>query len=357
MPQTASYGSWPSPISAERVLEASVRLEQVRVGNRSIWWSELRPSESGRSQIVRRDAAGNASDVLPEGFSASCAVHEYGGGAWWLAGDTVFFVNTSDQRIWRLDPDFAPVAITPEPEQPRGLRYADGIVTADQRWIICVQEVHPGELDHDGRDEAMNRIVAVPATGGPAVALRDVADFVMSPRLDPDGELLAWVEWNHPDMPWDGSELWVGRLEITAGAAPLLRAVERVAGGPEESITEPTWHADGHLWFVSDRSDFWNLYRFGNAGVPVGDASAVCPGTFEVGAPAWVFGSSHYAFLGDDRVVFAYSSDGIDHLGCAYIGGTGFEHVSVPFTSIDQVRAVDSTAVRRSPRSHRSWLR
>ena len=172
MPQIAHHGSWLSPISAERVLEASVRLEQVRVGDDSIWWSELRPAAAGQSQIVRRSSTGELTDLLPDGFSASSSVHEYGGGAWWLAADALFFVNQSDQRIWRIDPGFEPTPITPAPERERGLRYADGIVTADHRWIICVQEVHPGEVDHDGRGELLDALCLQRRHDDPAVDLR-----------------------------------------------------------------------------------------------------------------------------------------------------------------------------------------
>ena len=206
MAETAPYGSWRSPISAERVMSAASRVEEVRVTELAVWWSESRPLEGGRSQIVRRSPNGEIADVLPGEFSARSRVHAYGGGAWWLADETVFFVNGADQRIWRLDPGFDPAPLTPEPISPGGLRYSDGVLSPDFRWIVCVQELDPGEIGTDpGRTEALNRIVAVPATGGAPVVLRSEADFVMSPRLDARGEFLAWVEWNHPDMPWAGS--------------------------------------------------------------------------------------------------------------------------------------------------------
>ncbi len=344
MPQIASYGSWSSPISAARVLEGSVRIEQVITVDNAVWWSELRPSEGGRSQIVRRATNDSTIDVLPDGFSASSAVHEYGGGAWWVAGETVFFVDRADQRIWRMDPGFDPVAVTDVPLQDRGLRYADGVTTADHRWIICVQEVHPGEFEHDGRDEAINRLVAIPAAGGEVTVLRDDADFVMSPRLDPGSTLLAWVEWRHPNMPWDGTELWVAHIDRAPGLPPTLRDATHVTGGSTESIVQPEWGDDGHLWFLSDRTDWWNLYRCDNAGVPGGFTTRVGGGQFEVATPAWVFGGSRYALLEDGRVVFAYASDGVDHLASTSPGGA-FEHVPVPYTSIDQVRATQGSAV------------
>lgn len=343
MPQVASFGSWSSPISAARVAGAAVRLERVQTTESAVWWSESRPDEGGRSQILRRSASGEVAELLPEGFSARSAVHEYGGAGWWLAGETVFFVNATDQRIWRLDPGFPPAPVTPEPVTRRGRRFADGVLTADLRWIICVEEAHPGEASVPAAaTEPVNRLVAVPAIGGEPIVLRDQADFVASPRLDARGELLAWIEWSHPDMPWDSTELWVGRWDA---AVPRLAGSVRVAGGADESIMQPEWDADHRLWFCSDRSDWSNLYHFPNAGPPSGEPLSVSPANHDIAVPMWQLGVSRYAFLGDDRVVFAASSDGVDHLRVHDPISGRTDHVSVPFTSIGEVRAAASSAV------------
>ena len=351
MAEVAPYGSWRSPISAERVTAASARLGEVAISDDAVWWSELRPHEAGRTQIVRRSPNGEVADVLPDGVSAVSMVHEYGGGAWWLAGETVFFVSKADQRIWRMDPGFDPVAITPVPLTPNGLRYADATMTPDRRWIVCVQEARPGEAEVDSAaTEAVNRLVAVPATGGIPVILRQSADFVMSPRLDLSGELLAWVEWSHPDMPWDSSELWFARFDV-GGLEPALAGARRLTGGRRggssegESIVQPAWDHDNRLWFCSDRSDWWNLYHYPSLGVPSGDPVAVASGAYEVALPAWVFGESRYAFLTDNRVVFAFRSDGVDHLGVYDTSERRMDRVSVPCTSIRQVRAWQTTAI------------
>lgn len=348
MARFAPYGAWTSPITAARVAAASSRIEQVALSDDAVWWSEVRPGEGGRSQVVRLGADGGPNDVLAEGFSARSRVHEYGGGAWWLAGETLCFVNGADQRIWRLDPGFDPVPLTPEPRRPAGVRYADGLLTPDLRWIVCVQEAHPGEAGVAvDAPEAVNRLVAVPAHGGAPVVLRAVADFVMSPVLDRHGDLLAWIEWSHPDMPWDAAELWVAELD-RSGPAPRLVDPQRVAGGPGESVQAPRWDLDDRLWFVSDRTDWWNLYHFprpGRPDRPAADAVAVAPGPWEVGVPPWVFGESRYAVTGDGRVVLAYSTDGLDRLS-VYEPATGrLDHLAVPYTSIRQVRARDSSVV------------
>ena len=308
------YGSWPSAITAELVVEAAVSLGEVAAGDDDIWWSELRPQQSGRVMIVRHEPGGRDVDVLPDGYSARTRVHEYGGGAWWLHDDTLYFANWSDQRLYRIDPDtepgtfLAPVALTSEPALPQGDRYADGVLTGDGRWVICVRERH-----EPGAAEARNEIVAVQAepTGSPGEpqVLVSGPDFVAAPRVSPDGGHLCWVQWNHPDMPWDGSELVVADLASDDGGC-ALSAPTVLAGSRNESVTQPEWHPDGSLWFLSDRSNWWNLYRIDPAGV----VRAVAPLEAEIGVPHWVFGQSRYAFLPDGRVAIAYASGGLDHL-------------------------------------------
>jgi len=319
--QERPYGSWPSPLTAELVVAGAVGLGDVRVGQEELWWSELRPEDAGRIMIVRHETGGRPIDVLPDGFSARTRVHEYGGGAWWLHSGSLFFSNWGDQRLYRLDPAAEPdtyqlpVALTPEPAEAHGDRFADGVVTADGRWVICVRERHLG-------GEVTNEIVALPAfaaTASEPMVLVGGPDFVAAPRTSPDGRLLGWLQWNHPDMPWDGTELWLGSLQDDGDQCRVTSA-RRVAGSRDESITQPEWHHDGSLWFVSDRSDWWNLYRID--GAELGPESTelppavepVAPLRGEIGTPAWVFAQSRYAILADGRIVIAYAADGVDHL-------------------------------------------
>ncbi len=328
------YGSWPSAVTADLVVASAVSLGEVVAGDDDIWWSELRPQEGGRVVVVRHTPGGRDLDVIPEGFSARTRVHEYGGGAWWLHDDTVFFANWDDQRLYRIEPDTepgtfrAPLALTPEPTRPQGDRYADGVLTSDGRWIICVREHHPA----DG-SEAVNELVAIDAEhGGEPAVLVSGPDFVSSPRVSPDGSQLAWIQWNHPDMPWDGTELALAGLAsgdggCWAGPARVL------AGSRHEAVFQPEWHPDGSLWFLSDRSNWWTLYRIdvdslptgGEAGATAGPASAqaVAPFEGEIGVPHWVFGQSRYAFLPDGRVAVAYASGGVDHLAVITPGAAG----------------------------------
>ena len=319
--QECPYGSWPSPITADLVVAGAVGLGEVRVGEEELWWSELRPEDAGRVMIVRHETGGRPLDVLPAGFSARTRVHEYGGGAWWLHSGSLFFTNWADQRLYRVDPAAEPdtyqppVALTPEPAETHGDRFADGVVTADGRWVICVRERH-----HDGAVD--NEIVALPAFAAEAsepIVLVSGPDFVAAPRTSPDGQLLCWLQWNHPDMPWDGTELWLGSLHDD-GAVCRIGASRRLVGGRDESITQPQWHGDESLWFVSDRSDWWNLYRIDAPATLVSVAEvepavvAVAPLRGEIGTPAWVFAQARYAFLADGRIVIAYAADGVDHL-------------------------------------------
>ena len=251
MSTTAPYGSWASPITAGRVASGGVRLGQVTWSGDDLYWLEGRPDEGGRSVVVRRSADGVVADVIPEGLNARTTVHEYGGGSYWVHGPTVYFTNFEDQRLYRVDPGEAPRAITPEPVNPRGDRYADGVVTPDGNWIICVRERHV-----IGR-EAVNEIVGLPADGSalPHVLVTGPA-FFSFPRLSSDGKKLAWTNWGHPRMPWDGTELWLAEM----GAGAQLRGRRLVVGGPKESIFQPSFSPSGQLHFISDRSGWWNIY-------------------------------------------------------------------------------------------------
>lgn len=361
------YGAWPSPISADLVVAGAVGLGDLVVGEEELWWSELRPEEAGRVVVVRHETGGRPIDVVPEGFSARTRVHEYGGGAWWLHSGSLFFANWSDQRLYRIDPApendvyRPPVALTPDPDEAHGDRYADGTVTADGRWVLCVRERHPA-----AGGEAANEIVALRAfpdrdgePGGAFVADHPVVlvtgpDFVAAPRTAPDGRSVCWLQWNHPDMPWDGTELWVASLD-TSGDRCTLGAPRLVAGGRTEAIVQPEWAADGSLWFVSDRSNWWNLYRIapdalaGEHPVPGDAAVAVAPLSGDIGTPAWVFGQSRYAFLADGRVVIAYAADGIDHLALIHAEGqregtAAIDDLATGFTTLSSVRAYGNGA-------------
>jgi dipeptidyl aminopeptidase/acylaminoacyl peptidase len=352
----AAFGAWPSEITTELVTRAAAGISEVRVDpfDGSVWWAESRPDEGGRVVVVRRDADGSVADRLPAGRSARTRVHEYGGASWWLHEGTLFWNDWADQRIWRLEPgsDEA-VALTPEPPAPHALRHADGVVTPDGEWIVCVRERH---VDPAGApiDEAQNEIVAIPTDGSdePTVLVSGT-DFVSSPRLSPDGARLAWLVWDHPRMPWDGTELWVSAIRF----GDLPHVVEPVwfAGGPDESLVQPEWSADGRLHVVSDRTDWWNLYRADGPGL----LQHLGPIEAEVAMPQWVFGQSRYVLDGaDGRAVCAVSRDGTDRLAVVADGAT--TEVPTEWTALSSLRLLDDgtiVAVAASPTAESSVVR
>lgn len=351
---TAPFGSWASPITADLLVSSAVSIGEVAVGGDDLWWSEARPEEGGRVQLVRHRPGGATIDVLPEGFGARSRVHEYGGGAWWLHGSDVVFVNWDDQRLYRLAAGAdAPQPLTPAPAERHGDRYADGRFTADGRWIVCVRERHDGS-----GSEPVNEIVAVRVhqDGAPSepVVLVSGPDFVAAPRVSPSGRVLTWFRWNHPDMPWDGTELCIAPVydEQSDEGAIELGTTRVVAGGREESISQPEWTPDGSLLFLSDRSDWWNLQRVDAAAVEVllADgttpvASPIAPVDAEIGVPHWVFDTSRYAMLTDGRILVAWFKGGIDHLGVIPAYGGAMVPLESPFTSVSSVRAFGHGAV------------
>ena len=316
MPTEAPYGSWRSPIAAERLATGGVGLSDPwPAPDGSVTWLEGRAAEGGRSVLVRRDAGGATADVLPAGSAARTRVHEYGGGAWLPVGQAVVFSEYADQRLHRIDPGGPPVPITPEPSVPAGLRYADGRATPDGRLIVSVRESHEG-------DAVVNELVVLPADGSaPPRTIAGGRDFYSYPRICPDGTRLAWTEWDHPQMPWDGTELKVAPLASDG----TLGSPEHVAGGPDESIWQPAWSPDGTLHYVSDRSGWWNLYR--------APGEPIAPEEAEYGFPQWLFGGSTYAF-GADGTIWAIRGQGGEHRLCRIAGGRA-EPLDLPYTSFE----------------------
>jgi dipeptidyl aminopeptidase/acylaminoacyl peptidase len=342
----APRGAWSSPLSAEAAAAGGTRFAGVafsRVdGRERLWWAESLPGEGGRTAVMCSEAGGDPVEVRPGEISARSRVNEYGGGVFWVDGADVYWVDDDTQRVQRAQgvPGElrweAPSAITEDPPVSRGRRFAAGSVTPDSGWVICEHEVH---VDDEGRTlaEPVNDLVAIRATLADAAAsgvrvlvgkaTAGSGDFTAAPVLSADGSALAWLRWDHPDMPWDAAELWAGRLDVVDGA-PLLRGVRRVAGGRAGgaahgldrpvSVCLPEWAPDGRLWWCDDASEWWHLRCAPAVGVPEdgsGDrAGVVWPAEEEVGEPRWVSGGHRYGFAADGRVVFAASRDGLDSL-------------------------------------------
>jgi len=293
-----------SPISAEMVAQAGVRLTSPWLEDGAVWWLEGRAAEGGRIVLVRRDPDGTRADVVPVGFNVRTSVHEYGGGAYCIHDGTAFVSNFDDQRLYRIDPGSDPVPITP-PVEARRHRYADGRVTADGRFWIGVRERH---AESDRSRDVVNELVALPTDGSaePRVIVGG-RDFYSTPRTSPDGSRLCFLAWNLPWMPWDGCELHVADLSVDGE----VRDIEHVAGKDgAESIWQPEWSPVGDLAFASDRSGWWNLERIRD-----GMRSTLYPAEADFGYPAWSLGSTSFAFLADGRIVCAYDSGGLTHFG------------------------------------------
>ena len=289
----ASYGSWSSPITADAIVAESISIGQVAIDGDAVLWTEGRPSEGGRNVIMRMTPDGTVVDVNPLPFNARTRVHEYGGGAWITHAGTVWFSNFDDQRIYRQEPDGGePLPITPDAP----FRYADATLDHARNRLICVRE------DHTDPDNIVNTIAAVPADGaGEQVVLFDGWDFVSSPRLSPDGRTLAWLSWNHPNMPWDGTHLWTAPVldDSALGEAALI------AGGEHLSVFQPEWSPDGVLHYVSDESGWWNLYRHSADGPELLHRDDA-----EYARPQWVFASRTYGFAGNGDIVCAVNQSG-----------------------------------------------
>lgn len=294
----APYGSWSSSIRIDDVVGALIGLAEPWLDGDDTYWLEARPSEGGRRVLVRAGLDGTITDLTPPPFNVRTRVHEYGGGSYTVMGGVIVFSNFADHRLYRFDPDDRqPVAITPEGPW----RFADLRMDSRRLRVLAVRE------DHSRPGEATAAIVAVPLNGAsPPQALVEGPDFLAAPRLSPDGGRLAWLEWDHPDMPWDGSRLRVADLAVDGTLGEPVLA----GGGLQESIAQPEWSPDGVLHFVSDRTGWWNLYRLldGPSLDPLGPMEA------EFADPAWTFGRSSYGFLRDGSLASAARSGGHDHL-------------------------------------------
>lgn len=311
------YGSWRSPITSDLIVAESIGLGEVRLDGHDVYWSEMRPSEGGRNVVVRRTPDGRTADVTPQPFNVRTRVHEYGGGAFAVSDGVVYFSNFADQRLYRQEPRGQPQPLTPEAE----LRYADGVIDRGRGRIFCVREDHTV-----AGNEAVNTIVGLDLEhGGPGDVLVSGDDFYSSPRLAPDGSRLAWLAWCHPNMPWDGTELWVAEVK----ADGFLGEAGLVAGGTDESIFQPEWSFDGVLHFISDRTGWWNLYRWRD-----GRAEALQRMEAEFGVPQWGLGPSTYGFASPNRIICSYNRDGTSHIADLDTETLELKTVPTPFTDI-----------------------
>ncbi|MGA8922785.1 MAG: S9 family peptidase [Candidatus Dormiibacterota bacterium] len=321
--KVAPYGSWASPITPDLLLKGTVHMrnQMVRWDGGDLYWSELRPHEGGRIVVCRRNPDGTLADVTPPGYNARTRVHEYGGGHFAVSGGSVWFTNYDDQRLYRQDSGGDPRPITPA----GGIRHADMVVDRKRQLVFAVREDHT-----TGRPEAVNSMVAMDADGKrEALTVASGNDFYSSPKLSPDGNRLAWITWNHPNMPWDGCELWIGELD----RGGQVTSSRKIAGGLSESIVQPEWSPSGELYFVSDRSDWWNLYRARGEG-----DEPVCRRDAEFAAPQWTFGMRFYDFSGDKQLAFLSSDDHGARLGRLDLVHGEVDEVELLYSTLSNVQ-------------------
>ncbi len=325
-PRVAPYGTWASPITADLITGGSIGFGDIVLDGGDIYWGELRPAESGRTTIVRRAQDGTISEAIPRKYSARSRVHEYGGGAFAVRNRTIWFCNDADQRIWTVEPGAAPWPLTPEDSA----RYADFAIDDKRGRLICVCE------DHGVAGEPDNRLVTVPFDGG-VVPLHRGHDFYSCPRLSPDGRHLAWICWDHPNMPWDGTDLWLADIAQDG----KLAEPRRIAGSAEESIFQPNWSPDGVLHFVSDRTGWWNLYRWDpGTDQPV----ALCPMEAEFGQGYWQFGMATYGFADGSTIVLNWADQGVWRIGRLAPDTGRLDPVDLPYADYYCVQAADGQA-------------
>ena len=339
--RTAPYGAWESPVTTDLVAGKTVGLSSLQADQGALYWLESRPNENGRSVLVRRGSDGRSVDLTPAPLNVASRVHEYGGGAYLVADGRIVFSDKATGAVWLIDGDAPARQIT----AVDGCRYADFAFDPVRGRVLAVREDHrpqPGKPAAEPRAA----IVALDITGRMPPAenagqmLIDGHDFLAAPRLSPDGKTLVWLSWDHPDMPWDGTRLWLAPIDQTKS-----ETVRLVAGAIPEAIVQPTWSPDGALHFASDRSGWWNLYVVRDGGI-----HPVCPVEGEIGGPHWVFGQRYFAFLQDGRIVASLVDRGIRRavliegrsltpleLGpvqeCPVPAGAGLAYIATPATA------------------------
>lgn len=325
--QVSPYGSWASPITSELVATGATRLGQIEISGNDIYWIEMRPTEKGRYTIMQWTADDQIHEILSPPWNARTRVHEYGGGSYKIHDDTIYFTHFTDQRIHKTTCNNQPIPITP----PQALRYADFTFDTSQNRLICVQEDH-----RQPEQEAVNTLISLDLQGYHTQTVISGNDFYSSPRISPDGQLMAWITWNHPSMPWDHSALWVGALD----ANHQIDHVTQVAGELNESVVQPRWSPNNELYFISDRSNWWNIYRWTED-----EIISQCPMDAEFATPPWIFGQSNYAFESDQRIVCSYTMKGQWHLALIDTTSHSCEEIPMPYSYISNVQATKDTVV------------
>jgi len=339
--RTSPYGSWKSPINSDMVASGLVGLGQIEIEDKDIYWCEMRPSDKGRYVIVKHSPVEGTVDINPSPFNARTSVHEYGGGSYKIFKNIVFFTNFADQRIYRMKLGENPRPITLKTE----LRYADFEFDSVRERLICVREDH-----REKGKEAANTIVSMDLEGKDLKTIVCGNDFYSSPRISPKGKYLAWLTWNHPHMPWNKTELWIGKLNQDGSIGERIQINKNIM----ESVLQPLWSPDGILHFVSDRNNWWNIYCWKD-----GEVRTVYPEEAEFAEPPWRFAQSNYDFESENRIICSFTQKGRWHIARLNTDTGKLEMIKTPYTYIFSLHTAFDFAVfiGGSPREATSVVR
>jgi dipeptidyl aminopeptidase/acylaminoacyl peptidase len=331
-PQIKSFGEWKSPITSDLIVSSSIGLSAVKIDqNNNIYWLESRPQEKGRNVIVKYNSQGEKIDITPTSFNVRTRVHEYGGGAFLITENKVYFSNFTDQQIYIQD--LTNLTIPPQQlTNSENWRFADSILDEKRHNLIGVGEYHDPNLK-----EPENCLVTIDLITGNVTKLVTGNDFYTSPKLSPNGNYLAWISWNHPNLPWDGTFLSIGKVENNGS----LTEIKVIAGGQNESICEVKWSPENELYFASDKTGWWNLYHVNEREI----IEPLHPAQCEFGYPHWVFGESIFDFISDSNLLCTYTENGVWKLARLNGKTKNFQDIKLPFSSISYLQVNQNKAV------------
>ncbi len=323
MKKTAPFGSWASLVTSEMVTKDMIRLNYVRCDGKKIFWEEGRYEEKGRVQIVE-NVDGKQKELLTKEYNARSKVHEYGGCSFAVKNNLLFFVNFKDQRIYQLKDE----KITPITPKSSNSRYVDIEIDEKRNVLFCVKEEHLSK-------EVVNKIVRIDIDTGKEHTIVEGCDFYSSIKLNPKEDKICFLRWNHPFLPWDQTELSICLIDEKGDVIEE----EIVFGSPNESICQPKWGEDNTLYFVSDKTSFWNLYQYKDEKI-----SSIYPCEFEFGYPNWLFGFSTYVVIGD-KIACSYIDRAISYFAIIDLKSKSFEKISSSFTSFTSLQVYDDNKV------------